>query len=117
MCGKSLLVVEDYSGLVLEGVTGFASPGARMMSYLLPPRGLRDFGRSLVLSITLDSAFCFAVLVAHAVFQAVYGEKDIMRHPHLKKITLIGVVALSAVLTLFEEQLAAYAYTRSVCGL
>jgi len=49
--------------LVLEGVTGFASPGARMMSYLLPPHGLRAFGRSLVLSITLDSAFYFAVLV------------------------------------------------------
>jgi hypothetical protein len=56
-------VVSIPLALVLEGVTGFASPGARMMSYLLPPHGLRDFGRSLVLSITLDSAFCFAVLV------------------------------------------------------
>jgi hypothetical protein len=78
MCGKSLLVVEDYSGLVLEGVTGFASPGARMMSYLLPPRGLRDFGRSLVLSITLDSAFCFAVLVGvYMLFSKLFMAKRI----------------------------------------
>jgi hypothetical protein len=56
-------VVSIPLALVLEGVTGFASPGARMMSYLLPPHGLRDFERSFVLSITLDSAFCFAVLV------------------------------------------------------
>ncbi len=27
-----------------------------------PPHGLRDFGSSFVLSIALDSAFCFAIL-------------------------------------------------------
>lgn len=56
-------VVSIPGALVLEGVTGFASPGARTMSYLFPPHGMRDFRRSVLLSITLDSAFCFAVLV------------------------------------------------------
>jgi hypothetical protein len=56
-------VVSIPLALVLEGVTGFASPGARMMSHLLPPHGLRDFGRRVVVSITLDSALCFAFLV------------------------------------------------------
>jgi hypothetical protein len=71
-------VVSIPLALVLEGVTGFASPGARMMSYLFPPRGLRDFGRSLVLSIGLDSAFCFAVLVGvYVLFSKVFMAKRI----------------------------------------
>ena len=71
-------VVSIPLALGLEGVTGFASPGARMMSYLFPPRGLRDFGRSLVLSITLDSAFCFAVLVGgYVLFAKLFMAKRI----------------------------------------
>jgi hypothetical protein len=74
------ITIPGVNGIVrssVEGVTGFASPGARMMS-LLPPRGLRDFGRSLVLSITLDSAFCFAVLVGvYMLFSKLFMAKRI----------------------------------------
>lgn len=48
--------------VVLETVTGFNSPGAQLMTYLLRPSGLRDFGKSMSTMIALDSVLCFAVL-------------------------------------------------------
>ena len=48
---------------VLEGVTGYSSPGVLIQSYLLPSRGHGDMTRFLIVSVALDSAFCFAVLL------------------------------------------------------
>ena len=55
-------LVSVPAALVLETVTGFNSPGAQLMTYLLHPSGLGDFGKSLSTMVALDSVFCFAVL-------------------------------------------------------
>ena len=57
------IVLSISLAVVIERATVFASPGVRIISYLLPPQGLRDIKRSFVLSFSLDSAFCFVVLL------------------------------------------------------
>jgi len=49
--------------VVMEGLTGYSSPGVIIQSYLLPSRGHDDMTRFLILSIALDSAFCFALVL------------------------------------------------------
>jgi len=72
----ALVVLSIPLALVLEGVTAYRSPAVLIQSYLLPSRGHGDMTRFLIVSVALDSAFCFAVLLGLYLLFAKLSKRD-----------------------------------------